>query len=152
MPPITGEDLERWRLAHELSKHGAAKAFGVQIIRWQTLTQDPTSVVDDKTLQRLYTLYEEHPDTIPVEPESDFVGFYESLGFDRTSTKDMEVFGKLIGRSANNVYRIVHYGGNPSQVITKYINGVLRLPRNKRLSVMKEISKSIGKSDSEGEV
>lgn len=150
MPPITGEDLERWRLAHELSKHAAAKAFGVQIIRWQALTEDPTGTVNDKTLQRLYTLYEEHPETIPVEPESDFIGFYESLGFDKASTKDMEVFGELIGRSANNVYRIIHYGGNPSQVINKYINGVTRLPRNKQLSVMKEISKLISLKGLEG--
>ncbi|MDL4860739.1 hypothetical protein NPJ88_000180 [Halomonas elongata] len=150
MPPITGEDLERWRLAHTLSKHGAAKAFGVQIIRWQNLTEDPTAVVDDKTLQRLYRLYEQHPETIPVEPATDFVGFYESLGFDRASTKDMDIFGDLIGRSANNVYRIIHYEGNPSQVITKYINGVMRLPKNKRLSVMKEISKSIVKDDPKG--
>ncbi|WP_088698680.1 hypothetical protein [Halomonas campaniensis] len=150
MPPITGEDLERWRLAHELSKHAAAKAFGVQIIRWQELTEDPTAIVNDKTLKRLYTLYEEHPETVPVEPEGDFLGFYESLGFDKTSTKDMSIFGELIGRSANNVYRIINYNGNPSQVINKYINGVMQLPRKKRLSVMKDISRSIGMSDLEG--
>lgn len=149
MPPITGEDLERWRLAHELSKHHAAKVFGVQVIRWQELTQDPTAVVTDKTLKHLYTLYEQFPETIPVEPESDFIGFYESLGFDLKSTKDMEKFGKLIGRSANNVYRIIHYNGNPSQIINKYINALLQLPKNRRLTVMKNISQSNDNSDPE---
>lgn len=140
MPLTTGKDLERWRLANQLSKHHAAKAFGIQVVRWKELTKDPEKKVTDKALCRIFKLYEMHPEFIPAEPDHDVLAFYTALGFDPSSTKDMEVFGDLIGRSSNNIYRILHYEGNPSQVINRYISGILRFPKEKRLSMMKKVS------------
>lgn len=149
--PVTGADLEAWRVRHGLSKPEAAKAFGIPMSKWYALT-DPdlekeinaSQTLDDLAVVNLYVLYHCYPRTVPFEKPTDVTDFYHKLGFGE-ELNDREQFATLIGRSVGTVYRMVNQDqimGSPGRPVQCLIDGVERLDlaHAKKRDVMAEIA------------
>lgn len=149
MPPLTGEDLERWRLANNLSKTEAARVFGLQLNAWRAYVEATEDFVKDKAVRRTYELYTQYPETVPVEVKPSLLEFYSELGFDPDSLKDIHEFGRLIGRSQENMYRIIKDEGGTSPQVIRLIQTILKLPKKQRIRVLREIRDKIELEDRE---
>ncbi len=145
--PLCGADLERWRLANGLTKATAADAFGLQIVKWDELTDPRNSAqaIADPTVAMLLQLYQTHPESSPVSEAVDMSAFYEFLGL-VDNPRDREKFAALIGRSAPSAYRLLLHGGKPGRPLTRLVVAVrkLGLPAEATLSLMTDVAGQVG--------
>ncbi len=149
--PVTGADLEAWRVQHGVSKPEAAKAFGIPMSKWYAITDadhiaevNASQAIKDEAVVILYVLYRSHPKSAPIEQPTDITQFYSHLGFGPELT-DRAHFAKLIGRSVATVYRMVdkmQMMGSPGRPVQCLIDGVERLggQSTKKLSIMEEVA------------
>lgn len=140
---LTGEDLEEWRLAHDLTKLEASIAFGMHEYGWIKLTKPEvqSKSLKDSATAMLLELYNEHPELAPVHKNPDIKDFYEFLQL-KDSAKDRELFAKLIGRSPSSVCRLLMHDGEPSKPVIVWIQALqkLKLSPKKTLQLMKNIA------------
>lgn len=146
LPPICGDDLECWRIEHNLSKIAAAEMFGLQRARWDVFTSDEnrSRPITDNTVAMLLHLYRTYPSSMPVDTTVDIKDFYRSIGLSDSSS-DRELFAKLIGRSVPSVYRLMLHDAKPSGQVACLIDAVKRmqLPNRKARELMELIASHV---------
>jgi len=141
--PISGADLERWRVENGLSKATAADAFGLQTAAWDALVApDSAGVpVDDPVVAMLYHVYVGHPGANPVRESPSVAEFYSWLGF-RDDAQDRLEFAALIGRSVPTVYRHLLHNGRAGRPVIRWIEALKRLglsPRSTKNIMMQTV-------------
>jgi hypothetical protein len=145
--PLCGADLERWRLANGLTKASAADAFGLQVVKWDKLT-DPKAAhlqIADPTVALLLQLYTTRPESSPVAQVVDMNEFYAFLGFD-DKPRDREMFAAMIGRSAPSAYRLLLHGGKPGRQLTRLVVALRRLGMSSKSTraLMTKVAREVG--------
>lgn len=149
--PITGADLENWRVMHGLSKPEAAEAFGIPMSKWYAITNSDISakvnasqVITDRTVVLTLLLYLAYPKSAPIHQPTNITTFYRELGFG-DELADRERFSNMIGRSVATVYRMVdkmNMTGSPGRPVQCLVDGVSRLsgtPKQK-VQIMEKIA------------
>lgn len=152
--PVTGADLENWRVVHGLSKPEAAEAFGIPMSKWYAITNSDTSaevnasqVITDKTVVLTLMLYLAYPKSAPIHKPTNITAFYRELGFG-DELADRERFSNMIGRSVATVYRMVdkmNMTGSPGRPVQCLVDGVSRLsgtPKQK-VQIMEKIAEFV---------
>lgn len=145
--PLCGADLERWRLANGLTKASAADAFGLQVVKWDKLT-DPKAAhlqIADPAVALLLQLYTTRPESSPVSQVVDMNEFYAFLGFD-DKPRDREMFAAMIGRSAPSAYRLLLHGGKPGRQLTRLVVALQRLGMTSKSTraLMTKVAREVG--------
>lgn len=146
---ITGADLEKWRLSNGFKKGEAADAFGIQRAKWETLIS-PEQVdkpIKDPVIAMLWFLYQNHPESSPVQKTADLQEFYDFLEL-QNSPKDRWHFALLIGRSESSVIRLLMNDGIASRQVIRWIEGIKRLKLSPKASrhLMTEVVNQVGQS------
>ncbi|AKU21222.1 hypothetical protein ACZ75_06750 [Massilia sp. NR 4-1] len=144
---LCGADLERWRLTNGLTKASAADAFGLQVAKWDKLT-DPKAAhlqLADPALALLLQLYISKPESSPVAEAVDMNEFYAFLGFD-DKPRDRELFASMIGRSAPSAYRLLLHGGKPGRQLTRLVVALQRLGMTSKATraLMAKVTREVG--------
>ncbi len=155
LEPITGSDLERWRIENGLTKVEAADAFGLQKAKWEeltNLTQSGTQI-NDPVVAMLLHVYQKYPESAPIQLPPDVKEFYEFLGLQDTP-QDRENFATLIGRSAPSIYRLLLHDGKPGRPVIRWMEAVKRLKLTAKQSrqLMAEVASSVGDRQRVGKV
>lgn len=145
--PLCGADLERWRVINRLTKASAADAFGLQVVKWDKLT-DPKVAhqrIADPTVALLLELYNTRPESSPVAQVVDMNGFYSFLGFE-DNPRDREMFAALIGRSAPSAYRLLLHGGKPGRQLTRLVVALQRvgIASKSTRALMTKVAREVG--------
>lgn len=155
LEPITGSDLERWRIENGLTKVEAADAFGLQKAKWEELTNLAQSgrLINDPVVAMLLHVYQQHPESAPTQLPPDVKEFYEFLGLQDTP-QDRENFATLIGRSAPSIYRLLLHDGKPGRPVIRWMEAVKRLKMTAKQSrqLMAEVASSVGDRQRLGKV
>lgn len=158
--PVTGADLETWRVMNQLSKDEAANAFGLPMAKWYAITNpdtnaevNSTQVITDKTVVHTLLLYKMYPQSAPINKPTDVTTFYKELGFLDDLTHRRK-FAELIGRSISAVYRMIGQipmMGTPSRPVQCLVDAMERLsskvnltPKEK-VQIMEKIAKTVDK-------
>lgn len=145
--PICGADLERWRIENGLTKVAAADAFGLQKAKWEELTSIEHSAkpISDPVVAMLLYLYQNNPESAPVQLPPDVKEFYDFLGL-KDTPQDRDKFAVLIGRSAPSVYRLLLHNGKPGRPVMRWIEAIRRMKftPKKSLHLMADVVSSVG--------
>lgn len=148
--PISGADLERWRIENGLMKIAAAHVFGLQKAKWEELTsaEHSAKIIADPVVAMLFYLYRNFPASAPIQSTLDVKEFYDFLGLQDTP-QDRDIFATLIGRSPPSVYRLLLHNGKPSRPVIRWIEAIrrLNLSPKKSLRLMTEIAGGIDQGD-----
>jgi len=126
--PITGADLESWRISNGLNKNDAANAFGLQKLRWAALTSSAQmhKPIQDLTIVRTYLIYNLFPETSPGKKRFETRDFYKNYLKLSDTPGDKELFAKLIGRSVASIYRLFD-DGNVGRPVLQLLEAVKNL-------------------------
>lgn len=153
--PISGSDLERWRIENGLTKVAAADAFGLQKAKWEELTSAANAAkqINDPAVAMLLYLYQRLPESAPVQLPPDVKEFYDFLGMQDTP-QDRDRFATLIGRSAPSVYRLLLHNGKPGRPVMRWMEAIQRLKFTPKqsLRLMSEVVSSVGDRQRAGKV
>jgi len=122
--PLSGADLELWRIENGLTKVEAADAFGLQKSKWEQHVS--SEKLDDLTVAMLLRLYRQRPDAAPKAPPPNVGEFYEFLGL-KDSRRDRELFAVLIGRSLPSAHRLLFQNGTPGRPVVRWIEALKRM-------------------------
>ncbi|MEX3630301.1 MAG: hypothetical protein VB138_13435 [Burkholderia sp.] len=152
--PIRSLDLEKWRTKYGLTISAACELLGLQRATWAELQKRPDKEVDDATVCALLTLYQRHPETMPINRIIDIRQRMVSLGYDPDNPKDKKCFAGATGREAAAVYRWVNGQGNVSKPVERLLEALDRLhtesgkkKRNVLESVAMEVAERAGVRD-----
>jgi len=145
--PLCGADLERCRVKNGLTKASAADAFGLQVLKWDKLTDPETAheQIGDPAVALLLALYTSRPESSPVAPAVDMKAFYAFLGFE-DNPRDREMFAALIGRSAPSAYRLLLHSGKPGKQLTRLVLALQRLGMSPKATraLMSKMAREVG--------
>lgn len=155
--PITGADLEIWRLTYGLTKTDAANAFGLQKLRWSKITssENATKPITDLTIVMVYLIYNVYPETSPAKKQLETKDFYKNYLKLSDTPGDKELFAKLIGRSVASIYRLFD-DGNAGRPVLQLLEAVKSITpkgekgRNIMVSVAekaKQLQQQLGSRD-----
>lgn len=152
---ICGTDLERWRIENGLTKIAAADAFGLQKAKWEELTSvaHAAKQISDPVVAMLLQLYQQLPESAPVQLPPDVKEFYDFLGL-QDSPQDRDRFATLIGRSAPSVYRLLLHDGKPGRPVIRWMEAVkrLKLTPKQSLRLMADVASNVGDRQRMGKV
>src|SRR5260363_437161 len=73
--PICALDLEKWRIRHGLTIAAACELLGLPYHKWGALSKTPAAPIQDATVCMLLTLYDQYPETLPIQRAPDFLSF-----------------------------------------------------------------------------
>ena len=144
--PIRSLDLEKWRTKHGLTISAACELLGLQRAMWAELQKSPGKEVDDATVCALLTLYERHPETMPINRVIDIRQRMVSLGYDPDNPKDKKCFAGATGREAAAVYRWLNGQGNVSKPVERLLEALDRLHTEsgkKKRSVLESVAMEV---------
>src|SRR5260363_346438 len=79
--PICALDLEKWRIRHGLTIAAACELLGLPYHKWGALSKTPAAPIQDATVCMLLTLYDQYPETLPIQRAPDFLSFMRALGY-----------------------------------------------------------------------
>src|SRR5260363_295335 len=65
--PICALDLEKWRIRHGLTIAAACELLGLPYHKWGALSKTPAAPIQDATVCMLLTLYDQYPETLPIQ-------------------------------------------------------------------------------------
>src|SRR5260364_225136 len=126
--PICALDLEKWRIRHGLTIAAACELLGLPYHKWGALSKTPAAPIQDATVCMLLTLYDQYPETLPIQRAPDFLSFMRALGYAPDKLADRTQCASALGREGVAAYRWFDEINRLSRPVERLMEAIQRLP------------------------
>src|SRR5260364_267073 len=126
--PICALDLEKWRIRHGLTIAAACELLGLPYHKWGALSKTPAAPIQDAAVCLLLTLYDQYPETLPLQREPDFLSFMRALGYAPDQPADRTQCASALGREGVAAYRWFDEINRLSRPVERLMEAIQRLP------------------------